>query len=89
MGIGNCLLQKGDTKWAMAAFQEALRYQPDIWQAHRELGKLLAQEGRDTEAVVHLQQAVHLAPTNEQAKQLLQEVQARLRSGANPSGTQH
>jgi tetratricopeptide (TPR) repeat protein len=86
MGIGNCLLQKGDPKGAMAAFQEALRYRPDIWQAHRELGKLLAQEGRDAEALTHLQQAAHLAPWNEQIKQLLQEVEARLRAGAKPHG---
>jgi tetratricopeptide (TPR) repeat protein len=72
-----CLAGQGTGAMALRAFQAAVRYMPQQAEARRELGALLAREGRRDEAVTQLRQALQLQPGDTKAKELLDEVSGR------------
>ena len=51
---------KADPDGAMVAFQKALEIQPGFAMAHRDLGIILLQKGRYSEARRHLEEAIDL-----------------------------
>lgn len=51
---------KSDPDGAMAAFEKTLEIQPGFAMAHRDLGIILLQKGRYSEAATHLEQAADL-----------------------------
>ncbi len=55
-------LQQGKSDKAIAALQQVLAKQPDIYLAHFGLGRALAQKQRYTEAIEHLHKAITLQP---------------------------
>ncbi len=59
---GNQLLARGDAAGAAAAYREALRLQPDVAEAHHNLGNALLLLGRPAEAVGCYREAVRLSP---------------------------
>jgi cytochrome c-type biogenesis protein CcmH/NrfG len=61
-----------------------VRVRPQYAAGWRELGRLLAGQGRDAEAVTCLRQAVELDPTDDEPRRLLREVTQRDPSGARP-----
>jgi tetratricopeptide (TPR) repeat protein len=77
--LGQCRLEQGDRSGAIAAWQEALRSQPNA-RIHFELGDLLAQEGRTKEALGNLDDAVRLEPQNEQFKKRRDELKTATKS---------
>jgi tetratricopeptide (TPR) repeat protein len=78
--LGICYRDLNDPDQAIAAFREAVRCKPDLAAGHRELGALLVKSGHDAEALPHLQAAVRLAPHDDNAAKLLEEVQKRMRT---------
>jgi tetratricopeptide (TPR) repeat protein len=73
--LGHSLEQQGDETGAIAAFRAAIACKPDYSPAHFNLARLLLKRGQKNEALVHLRHAVELDPTNQAAKQLLEQVQ--------------
>jgi tetratricopeptide (TPR) repeat protein len=73
--LGHSLEEQGDEAGAIAAFRAAIGCKPDYSPAHYNLARLLLKKGQGDEALVHLRHAVELDPTNEKAKQLLEQVQ--------------
>lgn len=60
---------------AEAEYRTALRFQPDYYFAEMNLGILLASlPGRETEAVVHLENALRLEPNLTPARQMLEQL---------------
>jgi len=53
---------------AQHAFQEALRLDPALLEARRQLGNVLLKQGKRCEAVAELRQVVRLAPNSAQAR---------------------
>ena len=78
LGLGRCTAAQGDRAAADRAFRDAVRLMPQSAEAHRELGGWLAREGRADEAAVHLRQALHLNPRDDQARRLLEVVSRRV-----------
>jgi tetratricopeptide (TPR) repeat protein len=70
--LAHCLLRQGDRAGAEAAFRAGVRYRPNFAACHRDLGFLCAENGAVALAMVHLQQAIRLNPTDPQAKRLLE-----------------
>ncbi|MGA3285285.1 MAG: tetratricopeptide repeat protein [Verrucomicrobiota bacterium] len=66
--LANTLAKLGRTAEATVQFQEVLKLNPADAPAHWRYGMLLAQTGKLTEAIMHLQESVRLAP-NLQAQQ--------------------
>ncbi len=64
---------------AVPAFQEAIRLNPSSPEAHLELGKTELAVGRVNDAIVELEeaQALHLSPSNVQARRLLSQAYHR------------
>ena len=56
------------------ALRAAVRYMPQQAEPHRELGALLAREGRTEEAAAELRQVLRLQPADAKAKELLEAV---------------
>jgi tetratricopeptide (TPR) repeat protein len=56
---------------ATAALREAVRLQPESYEARSLLGTLLAQQGRDEESIAHLRKAVELKADNPRLLALL------------------
>src|SRR5215469_15944890 len=56
------LLHKKDYEQAIVSFREALRIQPEYWDALDNLGKALEAVGKDAEAIVELDKAIAIAP---------------------------
>jgi len=56
------LLHKKEYEQAIASFREALRIQPEYWDALDNLGKALEAVGKDAEAIVELDKAIAIAP---------------------------
>jgi tetratricopeptide (TPR) repeat protein len=69
--LARCWKELGDRAAAIESFETALRCQPFLAEAHRDLGELLAQAGQTKLAREHLRQAVELDPTDERARKLL------------------
>ena len=75
--LGRCLLLQKKEKDALDAFRAAVRYKPDYGAAHTALAELLHQFHQDTEALDEVLQALQLNPTDEQAKQLRDKLEAK------------
>jgi tetratricopeptide (TPR) repeat protein len=69
--------QLGKVREAIAHYEEALRIDPDLVEAHYNLGVALEKAGRVPEAMQHYQQALKLRPDITAARDAL----ARLRAG--------
>jgi tetratricopeptide (TPR) repeat protein len=66
----------GRTADAISEYQAALDLRPDYWEAHFNLGALLASlPGRAAEAVIHLEAALRLKPDLEPARALIAQMQ--------------
>jgi tetratricopeptide (TPR) repeat protein len=71
-------LYRTDKRWeAIPAFQEAIRLNPSSAEAHLELGKTELTLGRINDAIVELEEALHLSPGNIQARRLLSQAYRR------------
>jgi Flp pilus assembly protein TadD len=68
--LGLCLLKLNQPTAAERAFRDAVRCRPDFAEAHRDLGWLLAETGKMAEARTELEQAVSLAPGDEVARKM-------------------
>jgi len=73
--LGNChllrakaLVQLGDPRRAVGAFQEACRYMPDNFEAHYNLGVLLVQYGLTADGKAYLEHALDLDPAGPHAE---------------------
>ena len=55
-------MQAGRTPEAIQQYAEALRLQPDLVEAHNNLGMALGQSGRLPEAIAELKEALRLRP---------------------------
>ena len=64
----------------LQALQAAARYLPQRADLHARLGELLAEDGRNAEALERLHRAVFLDPDDAQAKALIENVSKRLPS---------
>ena len=62
---------------AIAAFQDALKLNPNNAEAHLSLGKTEMNSGRLDAAITDLNEALRLNPDNNQARRLLSQVYAR------------
>jgi Flp pilus assembly protein TadD len=60
--LANSLVREGDMTGARAAFEAALRQQPDFWEALNGLGNLLARKGNVEEAIKLYRRALAAAP---------------------------
>jgi len=81
---GDTAAAEADTKEANARFTEAIEQyekalviEPEHPAIHRNLGILLAQLGRNEEAVVHLRKVLQLVPNEPSARETLQAIEAR------------
>jgi Flp pilus assembly protein TadD len=77
--LGICYRELDDLEQAISALREAARCKPELATAHRELGVLLAKTSQDAEALTQLQAALCLAPGDEPAAKLLEELEKRQR----------
>lgn len=76
--LGHCLLRQGDRLGARDAFRAGVRYRPNFAACHRDLAFLLAEQGATAEALLHVQEAVRLNPTDAQAKKLQEKLLKQL-----------
>jgi len=74
---GLSLDRAGKRLEAIPAFQEAIRLNPSSAEAHLELGKTKLAVGRVDDAIVELEEALHLSPGNIQARRLLSQAYHR------------
>jgi tetratricopeptide (TPR) repeat protein len=78
--LGQCLRQQRDATGALEAYRAAVACDPGHAAGHKALGELLAELGKNAEAAAALENAVRLAPTDDQARELLEQVRKRLPS---------
>jgi tetratricopeptide (TPR) repeat protein len=64
---GKALVQLGDARRAIGAFQEACRYMPNSFEAHYNLGVLLIQNGLTEDGQGFLRRALDIDPTGPHA----------------------
>ena len=83
---GDTAAVEADTKEANARFTEAieqyekaLAIEPEHPAIHRNLGILLAQLGRNEEAIVHLRKVLQLVPNEPSARETLETIEAQRR----------
>jgi tetratricopeptide (TPR) repeat protein len=69
--------RSGKREEAIAAFQDALKLDPNNAEAHLSLGKTEMSLGRLDAAITELQEALRLRPNNDQARRLLSQAYAR------------
>jgi tetratricopeptide (TPR) repeat protein len=74
---GLSLDRAGKRLEAIPAFQEAIRLNPSSAEAHLELGKTKLAVGRVNDAIVELEEALHLSTGNVQARRLLSQAYHR------------
>jgi tetratricopeptide (TPR) repeat protein len=80
--LGLALTCLGERAGAIEAFRRAVRSRPELAEPHLWLGKALAKEGQTEEALVHLKNAVRLAPANDpRPRQALEEVRGKRKAG--------
>jgi tetratricopeptide (TPR) repeat protein len=72
--LGHSLKEQGDDAGAVAAFRMAINCKPDDSASHYNLAALLLKKGQRESAAVHLRHAVEFDPTNQKAKELLEQV---------------
>lgn len=71
----------GELPTAEAAFRRALTRSPEFFTAHVDLGVLLAQQARFTEAIPEFESALRIQPTNALARQYLDLARQKLLQG--------
>ena len=81
---GRALLFTGDADGAERAFREALAASPNDYEANYFLGSVLATRGRPKEARPFVKRAAQLRPQSEQAKELLDSLDAAGAPSAPP-----
>ena len=74
---GLALDRSGKPEQAIAAFQDALKLDPNNAEAHLSLGKTEMNSGRLDAAITDLKEALRLSPNNNQARRLLSQAYAR------------
>ncbi|WP_348266633.1 tetratricopeptide repeat protein [Edaphobacter paludis] len=84
---GLALDRTGKLLEAISAFQEAVQQNPDSAEAHLGLGKTELVQGRVSDAIVQLEEALRLSPGNVQALRLLS--QAYRRAGEKKSSAKY
>lgn len=72
--LGGALERIGKSDEAFEQFTKAVQSNESYPEAHCNLARMLAQQGRRDEAVAHLKEALRLRPGYEQAKQQLREL---------------
>jgi len=70
---GSDLFQEGNYEEALREFEEAIRYNPDVWQTYQYLGSTLYALGREAEAIRAYEKCLELHPDNEELKAWLEE----------------
>jgi Flp pilus assembly protein TadD len=63
--------------------RRALQINPDYAEAHNNLGSVLMEEGRSTEALQHYEEALRLKPDYADARQNRDALQAALKKAGN------
>jgi Flp pilus assembly protein TadD len=63
----------------MTQYQKALEINPNITEAHNDLGVIFAQKGQMDDAIAQFQEAVRLNPGDSNAQNNLAKAQARAR----------
>jgi Flp pilus assembly protein TadD len=83
-GQGEAVAAETDSKEANARFTEAIKQyekaltiEPEHPAIHRNLGILLAQLGRNEEAIVHLRKVLQLVPNEPAARETLEAIEAQ------------
>jgi tetratricopeptide (TPR) repeat protein len=76
-GLAVILADRGDLQAAAAECQEAIRLQPDMVEAQRNLARILIAEGRIQEAIYQLQQALAATHGDASIRALLDTLKAR------------
>ena len=71
----------GQLPAAEAAFRKSLTRSPEFFTAHLDLGVLLAQQARFTEAIPEFEAALRIQPTNAVARQYLDLARQKLQQG--------
>jgi Flp pilus assembly protein TadD len=66
--LGNALIGLGDYDQAVADLRAALQLDPDSFEAHRDLGVVLALRGDREEAIAALRAALRIRPDDPQVK---------------------
>jgi Flp pilus assembly protein TadD len=82
--IGVLLEERGATREAILNYREALRYRPELSEAHYNLANQLLSLGEVTEAVAHYREAIRIRPGFDEARQNLANAivsQGRLEEG--------
>jgi len=64
--FGRALAERRRSEEAIAHFSQAVRINPDFWQAHDNLGLALAENNKFEEAIKHFHQALSIQPNNAQ-----------------------
>jgi tetratricopeptide (TPR) repeat protein len=75
--LGLSLDRAGKRSGGLAAFQEAVRQNPESAEAHLGIGKTELALGRVNDAIVELQETLRLSPSNVQAQRLLRQAYRR------------
>ncbi len=75
LDIGTCLLAKGNHQGAMDNWYEAIKYNPDCYQAHLQIALLLDREHHFSSAVKEYKEYIRVAPTPEDAQKVKTRVQ--------------
>lgn len=78
--LGECRRKRGDNAKAIDAFLDAIRYRPDLAVAHLAIGELLLQDAKHEQAIPHLENALRLDETNDQARKLLEQARAKTKN---------
>jgi tetratricopeptide (TPR) repeat protein len=83
IGLGILCQKSGRSEDAIAEYRRALQLNPDLPVAHNNLGAALVRAGALEEAKEHFRAVLRIQPANVQARQILQELQARRINGAS------
>jgi arylsulfatase A-like enzyme/Flp pilus assembly protein TadD len=70
-GLGVAFAEQGRYEEALAAFEEAVRVEPDSAMAHFNIGYTLLQMGREREAIAPLRRALEIDPDHARARREL------------------
>ncbi len=80
---GNAHLDQGNIRGAETLFRFALQTNPNLAPAHEGLGRALAAQRENRQALRHLRKALELDPTLEKARAMLETIEAKTRQPSN------